>query len=90
MAMITMYDFMSVVMYPDLKNRREFVHDCFLIANETNNEEFKLSLSQDPYFFVNKKDLFALLMANDLKFIRHLLSSQNMYHITSDIGYKLI
>ena len=30
--MIEMYDFMSVVMYPDLKNRREFVHDCWLIA----------------------------------------------------------
>ena len=40
MKMIELYDFMSVVMYPDLKNRREFVHDCFLIALGTNNEEF--------------------------------------------------
>jgi len=30
--MITKYDFMSVVMYPDLKNRREFIHDSWLIA----------------------------------------------------------
>jgi len=31
-AMITKYDFMSVVMYPDLRNRREFIHDSWLIA----------------------------------------------------------
>ena len=32
LTMITKYDFMSVVMYPDLRNRREFVHDCWMIA----------------------------------------------------------
>jgi hypothetical protein len=30
--MMDEYDFMSVVMYPELKNRREFVHDCWVIA----------------------------------------------------------
>lgn len=30
--MMQEYDFMSVVMYPDLKNRREFIHDCWVIA----------------------------------------------------------
>lgn len=32
LTMITKYDFMSVVMYPDLRNRREFIHDCWMIA----------------------------------------------------------
>jgi len=31
------YDFMSVVMYPDLKNRRLFVHLAWLIAKNTEN-----------------------------------------------------
>ena len=52
--MIEMYDFMSVVMYPDLKNRREFVHDCWLIAQGRDNEELKMALSRDPYFYVNR------------------------------------
>lgn len=63
--MIEMYDFMSLVMYPDLKNRREFVHDCFLIAMGTNNEEFCMALTRDPYFFVNRQDLLVLLQDNN-------------------------
>ena len=30
--MIDLFDFMSLVMYPDLNNRREFIHDCWIIA----------------------------------------------------------
>ena len=30
--MIDLFDFMSLVMYPDLNNRREFVHDCWIVA----------------------------------------------------------
>ena len=61
MGMIELYDFMSLVMYPDLKNRREFVHDCFLIALETNNLELQMALTRDPYFYVNREDLLVLL-----------------------------
>lgn len=88
--MIEMYDFMSVVMYPDLKNRREFVHDCWLIAQGKENEELKMALSRDPYFYVNRDDLLVLLKSNDIKMITHLLSTDCMLHITTDIGYKLI
>ena len=88
--MIEMYDFMSVVMYPDLKNRREFVHDCWLIAQGKDNEELKMALSRDPYFYVNRNDLLVLLKSNDIKMITHLLSTDCMIHITTDIGYKLI
>jgi hypothetical protein len=88
--MIEMYDFMSVVMYPDLKNRRDFIHDCWLIAQGKENEELKMALSRDPYFYVNRNDLLILLKLNDIKMITHILSTDCMLHITNDIGYKLI
>lgn len=39
------YDFMSIVMYPQLKNRRNFIHDCWLIAKSVDNEELKMAIS---------------------------------------------
>ena len=42
--MIQKYDFMSVVMYPDLKNRRDFIHDCWIIAKASENDELKLAI----------------------------------------------
>ena len=32
LRLISEYDFMSVVMYPELDKRRNFVHDAWLIA----------------------------------------------------------
>ena len=58
---IKTYDFMSVVMYPDLENRRNFVHECFVIALERKNEELKMALSRDPYFYIKRKELLILL-----------------------------
>jgi hypothetical protein len=55
------YDFMSIVMYPTLNSRREFVHDCWMIAKATENEELKLAISIDPYFYLTRDDLLALL-----------------------------
>ena len=45
--MIQKYDFMTVLMYPDLKNRREFIHDCWIIAKASENDELKLAVSRD-------------------------------------------
>ena len=45
--MMNMYDFMAIVMYPDLKNRREFVHDSWVIAKATENQELKLAITLD-------------------------------------------
>jgi hypothetical protein len=45
--MVEKYEFMSVVMYPDLKNRREFIHDCWIIAKASDNEELKLAITGD-------------------------------------------
>lgn len=52
--MIHEYDFMSVVMYPELKKRREFVHDAWLIAKLTENTELKIAISNDPYFQITR------------------------------------
>ena len=46
--MILEYDFMSLVMYNELKKRREFVHDAWVIAKLTENGELKLAISNDP------------------------------------------
>ena len=44
------YDFMSLIMYPELKKRKEFVHDNWVIAKMTENTELKIAISNDPYF----------------------------------------
>ena len=88
--MIQKYDFMSVVMYPDLKNRRDFIHDCWIIAKETENEELKLSITGDKYFFLTREDLLELLKTHDNKMITHILNTDCMLQCKEDISYTLI
>ena len=38
------YDFFSIIIYPDLKARKQFVHDAWEIAKFTENYEFKMIL----------------------------------------------
>ena len=64
---------MSIVMYPELKSRREFVHNCWVIAKATENEELKISLSKDPFFYQTREDLLELLTTLDDKMITHLI-----------------
>ena len=52
-------------MYPDLKNRRQFVHDCWVIAKGTDNQELKIAVSRDPFFHLNREDLLVLLYTHD-------------------------
>jgi glutamine phosphoribosylpyrophosphate amidotransferase len=84
------YDFMSVVMYPDLINRREFIHDCWLIAKIQENEELKLAISKDTYFYLTRSDLLELLKTSDNKMITHILETNCMLHLKEDISYKLV
>lgn len=88
--MMDEYDFMSVVMYPDLKNRREFVHDCWIIAKAKENDELKVAVSQDQFFYLTREDLLQLLKSHDNKMITHILRTNCKLHIIEDIGYKLI
>lgn len=69
------YDFLSVVMYPDLKNRRHFVHDAWIIAKYTDNFELKKVISNDPYFFITREDIYRLILTNDNVMIDHMLKN---------------
>jgi hypothetical protein len=67
--MMNEYDFMSIVMYPNLKNRREFIHDCWTIAKAKENDELKVAVCNDPYFYLTREDILILLMTHDNKMI---------------------
>ena len=84
------YDFLSVVMYPDLKCRRNFIHDAWLIAKFTENFELKLAISRDPYFFITRDDIFHLIKTHDDDMIEHMLKLQVNLQINEDISYKLV
>ena len=71
--MVEEYDFMNLIMYPNLKSRREFVHDAWLIAMALETEELKMAISIDPYFYLTRNDLLYLLNANDDKMITNIM-----------------
>jgi cystathionine beta-lyase family protein involved in aluminum resistance len=70
------FEFLSVVMYPDYKNRRHFVHEAWLIAKFTENFELKMAISNDPYFFLTRQDILQLIRTNDDDMIEHMLKIQ--------------
>lgn len=43
--MILKYDFFTIIIYPDLKERKLFVHDAWDIAKFTENYELKMIIS---------------------------------------------
>lgn len=59
--MIKGYDFMSLVMYDTLKDRREFIHDTWIIAKATDNDELKIAISKDEFFYITRDDILVLL-----------------------------
>ena len=87
---IDLFDFMSLVMYPDLNNRREFVHDYWTIAQSYDNSEFKMEITKDPFFYLNRDDLLIILRKEETEMINHLIDTKCKLHITEDIGYQLI
>jgi hypothetical protein len=60
---------MSLVMYPNMDNRREFVHDSYLIAKVVENDELTKSIIRDPYFYLTSQDLHKLMKTNDYESI---------------------
>jgi len=88
--MVEKYDFMSVVMYPDLTSRREFVHDCWVIAKASENDELKISITGDLYFYLTREDILDLLRTHDDKMITHILNTNCKLYCVEDISYKLI
>ena len=78
--MVKKYDIMSVVMYPDLRNRREFIHDCWVIGKASENEELKLAITADQYFYLTRDDMLELLKTHDDKMITHILDTDCKLH----------
>jgi hypothetical protein len=88
--MMRKYDFLSVVMYPDLKNRKLFVHDAWTIAKLSENYELKIAISNDPYFYVTRKDIHLLIKTKDDDIIEHMLINKVNLKIEENISYTLV
>lgn len=72
---------MSIVMYPELRNRREFIHDCWVIAKSKENDELKLSIIADPFFYLTREDLLVLLCTNDTRLVTKILKIECKLHV---------
>lgn len=88
--MINEYDFFSIIIYPDLKARKSFVHDAWEIAKFTENFELKMIIVQDPNFYLNRDDIFQLVHTEDNEMIEEILRLGVMLEIQDDISYKLV
>ena len=56
-SMISNSDFYSIIIYPDLKARKEFVHNAWVIAKFTENTELKMLIIKDKYFYLTRDDM---------------------------------
>jgi len=66
------------------------VHDCWVIAKGTENQELKLAVSRDPFFYLNREDLLVLLFTHDDVTIKHLLQLKVKLLLDHDLSYKLV
>lgn len=88
--MIKKYDILSVVLYPDLKNRRLFVHDAWNIAKLSENMDLKMAISSDPYFYITRQDIYLLIKTKDDELIEHMLTNKVHLKIEENISYTLV
>lgn len=63
--MLHKYDFITIVMYQEMRSRRDFVHDCWVIAKLQESEELMLAITHDPYFFITRDDILDLLKSEN-------------------------
>ena len=83
-------DFMTLVMYPDLKKRRDFVHDAWVVAKLCENTELKIAVCMDPFFYITRDDILLLLHTTDNNMINMMLANEVMLHIAEDASYKMV
>ena len=88
--MIYMHDFFTVIIYPDLRTRKQFVHDAWEIAKYTECFELKMTISKDPYFYITREDIFQLVHSKDDEMIQHMLETGVNLEVKDDIDYKLV
>ena len=75
---------MTLVMYPDLEQRRMFVHDAFYIAKLSENLELKIVLLIDPYMYFIKRDIDLLIFSDDHDMIELTLRHPVKLHVMND------
>ena len=68
-------NFMTLVMYPDLKKRRDFVHDAWVVAKLCENTELKIAVCMDAYFYITRDDILLLLHTFDHNMIGMMLAN---------------
>ena len=90
LTLIQQYEFLNIVMYDDLMNRREFVHDCWVIAQLSMSFELMQAISVDPYFYLTRDDLLELLIYDRQEVIAHLLKTNVKVKLIEDEGYYLV
>ena len=88
-SMLYKTNFMTLIMYPELEQRRSFVHDAFFIAKTSENIELKIALLIDPYMYIEKRDIELLIFSDDHDMIDLTLRHPVNMHITNT-GYRLI
>lgn len=88
--MIFKYDILQVIIYPDLKLRKMFVHDAWVIAKFTDDFDLKLAVSQDPYFCITREDIFQLMHTHDDIMIEHMLKIGVKLEIQEDTGFTIV
>lgn len=88
--MIYSHDFYAIIIYPDLKTRKQFVHDAWIIAKFTECHELKLIISNDKYFYITREDIFQLVHTEDDDMIQHMLHIGVSFEVKDDIDYKLV
>ena len=71
--MLYKYDFFSIVVYPDLRARKLFVHDMWEIAKFTENQELKNIVAKDHFFYMTRDDVFQLIHTEDNQMINLML-----------------
>ena len=82
-------DFMTLIMYPELEQRRQFVHDTFYIAKIAENLELKIALLIDPYMFIEKRDIELLIFSDDHDMVDLALRHPVTIYITNE-AYRFI
>lgn len=90
LALIHQYEFLNIVMYEDLLKRREFVHDCWVLAQLSMSFELMQAISADQYFYLTRDDLLELLINDRSEVINHLLRSNVKTKLIEDEGYYLV
>ena len=88
--MLLKYEFINIVMYDELEDRREFVHDCFIMATLNRSEELMEALILDEHFYITREDLLILMQTNQNNIIRRLLAEGSKLLVQEGEGYYLV